>query len=458
MPDKRVRVRLRDHLAVCEVLFRTLGNTVFVVGWLLFGFVLSPWMRARNRRALSAPPPQPVDLPAPPPEAWTGRTIEIVAGEASGDRMAAAVVRALRAELPDLDIRALAGPETAAAGARLERNLVQHAMMGVTAVVGSVGMWWRVLAETFARWRVDPPALLLTVDFPGLNQHLVRFAHRRGIVVVHLVVPAFWAHGPWRAARWRKSTDRMLATFPFEAALLEQRAIPVHYVGHPLFEHPGPPVRTSPHMPTLDANAFVELWPGSRLHEVRATGPLLAPLAEHVARARPHVAFVPRLAFAEHRALLAAGWQTAGSNAPALAPHGSAADSRPLLGALACSGTATAELAAQLVPLLGIYRLGRLQRVAAWLGLTAPWILLPNLVAGRRIVPEAFVSSPREVRRRTARLLAPLLDEPQWLAMRRELEDVRRRLVVPGVAQRIARAVLAEGAARFGASAAQRLA
>lgn len=438
MPPSDPRAGWRDHLAVAGILGLTLASFVPVVLFLLFGWALGPALRAKRRRTLVAPPPAPVAPPAVDASRFTGRRLEVVAGEASGDRLVAPVVAALRRLAPGLEIEALAGTATQAAGATLRRDLTKDAVMGVTAVIASLGTWWSLLAHTFARWRVAPPDVLLTVDFPGLNVRLARFAKKRGARTIHLVAPQIWAHGPWRIVRFRRALHRLLATFPFEVPLLARGGIPTWHVGHPLFEAPAPTPRTLPTPPRGDA--VVEIWPGSRRQEIGATAPLLALLARELVARRGPTRFVPRLADPAHREGLEAGWRAI-DGAPPLDVE---AGDLPLLGALACSGTATAELAVALVPHAGLYRVGRAKRVLAWLGVTAPYILLPNLVAGRRVVPERLLAGTREAASAAADLLAPLADPVRWSATRADLEMVRARLVTSDVAERAARAVLAE--------------
>jgi lipid-A-disaccharide synthase len=100
-------------------------------------------------------------------------------------------------------IRGYAGPAVAAAGAVLDRSIVEHAVVGFTAVVATLPTWWRLCAEALAIFREDPPDVLLTIDFPGLNLRLARWARRAGIRTVHLVAPQTWAWAPWPRDRWR---------------------------------------------------------------------------------------------------------------------------------------------------------------------------------------------------------------------------------------------------------------
>ena len=329
----------------------------------------------------------------------------------------------------------MAGPATAAAGATLLRDLTQDAVMGFWRVVGSLGTWWHVLATSFARWRVDPPQALLTVDFPGLNVRLARAARRRGVVVRHLVAPQLFAHSPWRAWRWRRAVDEVLGLMPFDRPLLGGSRIPTHYVGHPLFE--APVARRIEADAPFGSPATIEVWPGSRRQEIDAIAPLLARFARHIAACDPGVRFVARLARAEDAPRFDAAWQR--GEGPPLAREAVA----PLRGALACSGTATAQLACAGIPHVGIYAASRGARCLAWLYVTAPYILLPNLIAGREVVPEAMLSSQGEADRWARTHLEALLAEGAWRAQRERLALVRQRLVTDQVAERIAGHVLA---------------
>ena len=129
------RPSLVDHLRVAWLLVVTLLGIVPFLLWIPLSFVLKPYVRARLSRRLRLDPGPPADPPVPDAAAWAGKTVFVVAGEASGDRLAAPVVRAMLGHCPDLVVRGYAGPLTGAAGAKLDRDLVDHAVVGVTAVV-----------------------------------------------------------------------------------------------------------------------------------------------------------------------------------------------------------------------------------------------------------------------------------------------------------------------------------
>ncbi len=443
--------RFLDHVRVFGLLVRTLLGVIPAFAWVVASPVLKPWVRARLRRRLERSDACPVgEPPAPDPAAWAGRTIFVVAGEASGDRLAARVVSALRERCPDLRVRGYAGDATRAAGAVLDRDITGDAVVGVVAVVRSLGRWWGLLAATLALWREDPPDALLTVDFPGLNGRLAAWARARGIPAVHLVPPAVWAYAPWRLIRWRRAVDRMLTVFPFEPSIFEGSGIPCVHVGHPLFEAPLAPPRTPASRPE---RGWVELLPGSRRQEIRAHAGLLLEAAGEIQAAVPGTRFVVRLAEEGHRALFEEAARSA-RRSPGdvtLAVGGLAGDEdASLLGALAASGTITAELGVGLVPHAVFYRVSPWTRLGALVGLTAPWFGLVNLIARREVAPERLVVAPRgrPVARDFLRLVS---SDDAWRTARDALaRRVRAPVEVAGVADRAARAVLEAAAYRWG--------
>ncbi len=283
------------------------------------------------------------------------------------------------------------------------------------------------------------------MDFPGLNLRLARWARRRGIRTVHLVAPQTWAWAPWRVRRVRRAVDLLLVTFPFEEAVFRAAGVPTSYVGHPLFEAPLAPPRTGA---DPDATAPVEIRPGSRSRDVRRQAPIAleaAALAEE--RVSPPPRFTVRLGSLRAEAAFRDVLARARRRPSRLEIRtDSEADAEPLRAALTTSGTSTAELAAAQVPMVVFYRASLLGRLAAAALLTTPWFAMANLLAGREVVPERLVGRGRGGASLLASdLVALLTDRARWSATRAALGAVRSRLSLPGVADRVARHVLASG-------------
>lgn len=434
---------LRDHLAVAGVFVLVVASAVGAVLWTLLDVLRAPWLRrrARGRLAVASLPPEPaVTVDA---AAWAGRTVVVLAGETSGDRLAAPVVRALRRLAPGVRVRGCAGPACAAEGLELDEDLTAQAVVGLLPVLRTLPTWWGVCARFHARLRREPPDLLVTVDFPGLNVRLARMARRRGIRCVHLVAPAVWAYAPWRAGRWRRAVDEVLALYPHEPALLAGVGLPARYVGHPLFEAPLPAPRTPATWPAQGPRV-VELLPGSRRGELERHVPLMVEAAAQVAAGRDDLVFVMRLAEPRHQGLAEQALARARARPARLALQvGEAALPGPLVAALASSGTVTAELGAALVPMAVVYGVSPMARVGAALLLVAPWFALANLVAGRTLVSERLVVGRGATARVAADLAALVRDAEAYGRARAALGEVRTRLERPEVAARTARALLA---------------
>lgn len=436
-----------DHLRVAWLLVRTLAGAVPFMFFLPLSPILTPWLKARARKRLGGTPPPLADAPESAAALCEGATVFVVAGEASGDQLAARVIARAREACPGLRVRGYGGPALTAAGADLDKDITSHAAYGFTAVVASLGTWWRLCAETLARFREDPPDVLLTVDFPGLNCRLAEWAKKRGVRTVHLVAPQIWAHTPWRILRWRRAVDTILATFPFEPLLFEASGLHTQYVGHPLFEAPLPPARTETAFP--EEAAVVELWPGSRRAEIKRNTPLLVEAAELIERELPATRFVLRLARAEHEALFrararAARWQPAHIEATT----GEVEHDAPLLGAVAASGTATAQLAVDLVPTAVYYRLSLFEWVFAQGLITSPWIALANLVLGRQVLRERLCWAPNAGEAIARDFLETAGTASSWATTRAALTEVRARMETEHVAHRAAGWLLAETAAQ----------
>jgi lipid-A-disaccharide synthase len=441
------RPRLGDHLRVAGLLVATVLGAIPFLLHLLVAPVASPLARRRLSRALSGTPSPPVEPPPPDPAAWAGKTVFVVAGEASGDRLAARVVEALERRAPGLVVRGYAGPACAQAGAVLDREIVEHAVVGFFGVARSLPTWWGLCAEALAVFREEPPDVLLTVDFPGLNLRLARWARKRGVRAVHLVGPQTWAWASWRTRRLRRAVDALLVTFPFEPAVFRDAGVPADFVGHPLFEAPLPPPASPPSWssPDDEPGPLVELRPGSRVRDVRRQAPVVLDAARGLALRFPHARFVARLASEKG----ADAFRAAGPGPERLEVRvGDGALDGPVALAVTTSGTSTAELAAAQVPMVVFYAVpGLVGRLGAWLFVTSPHVAMANLLAGRRLVPERLVSrAGGGVVAHEAALL--LLHRERWESVRSGLGEVRARLSHPNVADRVARAVLRQAGVR----------
>jgi lipid-A-disaccharide synthase len=367
-----------------------------------------------------------------------------VAGEASGDLHGSTLARALTTLMPDLRLAGMGGARMAAAGVRLVQRADRVNVVGGTEALGRLPALWRAFQTLRRQLRDRRPGALVLIDFPEFNMRLARVARRLGVPVVYFVAPQLWA---WRRGRVRamaRDVSRVLAIFPFEVGLYQEAGVPVEFVGHPLLDV----------LPSLEREAartglageratLVGLLPGSRDAEVRRHLPVLLGAARRIAARRPGTRFVVPVASTIDAAAVRATVRP--SELPIDVRPGEAY--RVMAAAdllLVASGTATLEAACYGTPMVVLYKLSAVShRIARILVRGVSHISLPNIVAGREVVPE-FIQARATSDAVAGAALRVLEDDVARAAQRAALLEVRGRLGEAGAGLRAARAVLRE--------------
>jgi lipid-A-disaccharide synthase len=338
----------------------------------------------------------------------------------------------------------MGGAAMSDAGVRLVQRAERVTVVGGTEALGRLPALWRAFQALRRHLRERRPGVLVLIDFPEFNMRLARAARKLGIPVVYFIAPQVWA---WRRGRLRamaRDVSRVLAIFPFEVGLYQEAGVPVEFVGHPILDV----------LPALDRDAarsglaaldesLVGLLPGSRDAEVRRHLPVLLAAARQIRARRPGTRFVLPVATTIPAAPVEASVR--GSGVPVEVLHGQA--HRVMAAsdlALVASGTATLEAACYGAPMVVLYRLSWASYgVARVLVRGVSHISLPNILAGREIVPELIQgrATPTAVAGAALRLLE---DDRARAAQRQALLEVRARLGEAGAGRRAARAVLRE--------------
>jgi lipid-A-disaccharide synthase len=373
----------------------------------------------------------------------TGERIAIVAGEASGDLHGAGLVEALRRHRPELAFSGMGGGRMAAAGVGI---LVDA---GETAVVGLTELWEkrRVLRAALQTLRThlreSRPALLICIDFPDFNLLLARTARRLGIPVCYFISPQVWAWRRGRVRLIRRLVRKMLVLFPFEEPLYRAAGVEVTFVGHPLLDTLAtvPPQDGCRARIGVAAEATVlGLLPGSRSAEIRRHLPLLLEAARRVRADVSDVVVLLGLGESADRSAVETTALQSGVGVTVV--QGKTPEIiRAADFVLAVSGTVTLEAAVLGTPLLVTYRVGLLTSWLARLLIRVRWAGLPNLIAGRAIVPE-FLQNDATPERLAETALRFLRSPDRRAEMRRDLAEVRRRLGEPGALDRAAREIV----------------
>ncbi len=310
-------------------------------------------------------------------------TILLSAAERSGDTHAANLVRALRRRVPGARFIGIGGQAMAAAGVELLADTAAQASMGL-GPVGKLGYYRRVLRQVEGAIDEAKPDVVVPVDSPALNWHVAAAARRRHRPVLYYVCPQVWAWAPWRIRKLRRNVDHVACLLPFEPDYLRQRGVPATFVGHPLLDHV-PPRPDTPPEPPADGAWRVVLLPGSRQAEIERHAAGFAEAARRIRQQYPNArcSFAPTdERSAEHIRRLA------GQEFPIVIGQAHAEMAASHL-ALAVSGTVTLETAYFGLPMVVVYRTGRLAwALARTFLLRTPYLSLVNILAGRELVPE----------------------------------------------------------------------
>ena len=341
--------------------------------------------------------------------------IGVVAGEASGDQLGAALIRALRERWPRLEFFGIAGPRMQAEGAASLYPMEKLAVRGYVEVVRSLREILAIRRGVTSAFLKQRPDLFIGIDAPDFNLGLETRLKAAGIPTVHYVSPSIWA---WRAERVHaigRAVDRMLVMFPFEEKIYADARIPVSYVGHPLADAmPLAPDRgeARAQLRLAPSSVPVALLPGSRVSELELHADLMIDTAAELARRRPELRFFVPLATRETRDYFEQRlYAREARELPLqilfgharLALH--AADA-----AIVASGTATLEAALARCPMVITYRLNPLTYRMVMRKALLPYFGLPNVLAGEFIVPELLqdAATPANL----AQALGNLLDSP----------------------------------------------
>ncbi|HSN32710.1 MAG TPA: lipid-A-disaccharide synthase, partial [Ideonella sp.] len=351
--------------------------------------------------------------------------LAMVAGEASGDLLAALLLQGLKRRWPALDAHGIGGPKMAAEGFTAWWPHERLAVRGYVEVLRHYRGIAAIRRALAGRLLAERPDAFVGVDAPDFNLGLETQLKRAGIRTIHFVSPSIWAWRGGRIDRIGAAVDLMLCLFPFEPAIYERRGIAARYVGHPLADAiPLEPPRAAGRA-ALGLRAdepVVALLPGSRRSEIEHIAPAFVAAAARMQAARPALRFllpvVPGLR-ALIDPLLAA--------APGLALNVLDGRSHEALAAcdatLIASGTATLEAALFKRPMVIAYRMNPLTWAIMRRMRYQPWVGLPNILLEDFAVPELIQSdaTPEALARET---LAWLDDAPRVERLRARFRDL----------------------------------
>ena len=370
------------------------------------------------------------------------KRVMIVTGEASGDLHGAKLIAASKALFPGTTFFGVGGKRMAAAGCDILIPGEDLAVMGLVEVVGHFPMIWR----SFQRLKKEltgarKPDALVLIDFPEFNLRLARHAHKAGVPVLYYVSPQVWA---WRKGRVKKIAeivDSLAAIFPFEPVLYDGLDIHVKYVGHPLldeFSAIGDSIDLRQDLQIPASKKIVGLFPGSRRNELRYMLETLVASAQLIHAELPDVHFLVPIAdslskneiqsqFAQDLpvSFIESGYTTIYD----IAGHCDTI--------LTVSGTVTLQIALAGTPMAILYKASPLTYEIGKRLVRVDHFGLPNIVAGRRVVPE-FLQGMATPEALADEALHVLTDAGYAETIKDGLRTVQAKLGEPGCSTRVA--------------------
>ncbi|HTQ50728.1 MAG TPA: lipid-A-disaccharide synthase [Candidatus Acidoferrales bacterium] len=383
------------------------------------------------------------------------KSIMLIAGEASGDLLAAELVSALREKMPDATYLGAGGTKLAAAGVDLAVDLTQYSVTGISDVLINYFKFRRLFNQLLALAIERQPDVIIGVDFGGFN---LRFGHavkqyvrenpfsKWNPKIVQFVSPQVWASRPGRAKVLEADYDLLLSIFPFEKDWYAQRApkLRVEFVGHPMigrftnddlqFTRREPEI-----MSITNQKPQILLLPGSRTSELKRHLPVMLDAVELIQRKLPASRarmVLPNPALKELADRLSAPPPKVEIQAGDLPQALAQADV-----AIASTGTVTMECAFFGVPTVTLYKTSwSTYQIGRWI-VTVKSLTMPNLLADGEVYPE-FIQTAAVPENIAGAALELLQDDSRRLKIKSQLAKIISALGSPGATERAAMAIL----------------
>ena len=372
-------------------------------------------------------------------------TIFLSAGEASGDLLGAALARELLTRSPNIELLGIGGEKMRAAGVKTLFDISELSMIGFIEGITKLPRLLLIKHTLRKIFLKNPPDVFCGIDYPGFNVNLAGMAKKFHIKTMCYKAPSIWSWGEWRVKDVKKNVDFVAAIFPFEAEAYQKHGVPAEYVGSPIVDNVNAcEIETDLYeqFGLASDKKVILLLPGSRKQEITNLLPVMIQAAAIINR-HEIVQWVLPLASTISRTAVEQIIAATNSSFKIVIVPGDKAYSfmRIAHSGIATSGTVTLEAALLDLPLVIVYRMNLLTYRLAKLLVKVDYVGLPNLVAGKIVLPE-LVRRDAKPENIADKISGWIDDHSKYLHVKVELEAVRRKLGPGGAVRRVAQIII----------------
>ncbi len=360
------------------------------------------------------------------------KKILIVTGEVSGDLHGALLIKELKKLIPNLKVFGIGGEKLKEEGVELVHHINDIAVVGILEVIPKFFRIKQAMNTLYQKMLSERPDVCLLIDYPGFNLRFAKLAKKQGVKVVYYILPQIWAWGKWRLKSIRQLIDKGISILPFEREFYNIGAVSeppmqIEFIGHPLLDIiQKSEVRNQ-------KSETIALLPGSRKDEIKRILPIMLECVKEM----PEFEFVLPIAPGIDKSWIkefVGAIRELPLNRIRIVEGKTYEILRNSKLALIASGTATLEACILEVPMIIIYKLQFLSYVFGRLLVKTQWIGLPNIIAGKKIVPEFIQSNakPEKIIKAAKQILKT---REQSVS---ELREVKKKLGSTGAVHRAA--------------------
>lgn len=318
--------------------------------------------------------------------------IGLVAGEASGDSLGAGLIHEIKHHQDNIVIEGIGGEKLSKTGMNILYPMEHLSVMGITEVLGRYREIKKIRNELVEYFTQNPPDIFIGIDAPDFNLGLEQALKNAGIKTVHYVSPSVYAWREYRIKKIKKSADLILNLFPFESEIYKKYNVTYKYVGHPLADIIDKNIDINEKRKKLNLpvdKIVVALLAGSRLSEVKKIAEPILKAAQITDKNKNNLHFISSFVNEKSMELFKTIKE---ENTPDLSVDIFFNKTHDVMAAadiiVLASGTATLEAMLFNKPMVVVYRVSWLTYIIVKLLAKIPYVSLPNILAGKKIVPE----------------------------------------------------------------------